>query len=62
MKLLALAFLTLSLAGCGTLDLKMLENRIVCTVAKDEAHVVSKYGPFGLASKIAKADADVVCK
>jgi aromatic ring-opening dioxygenase LigB subunit len=60
-KILSVLFLTI-LAGCGTIDMKLLENRVVCTVAKDEAHVVSKYGPIGIASKIADADKDIICK
>lgn len=50
------------LAGCASMDLKGLENRVVCTVAKDEAHVVSKWGAIGIASKIADADRAAVCK
>ncbi len=52
----------LSLTGCATFEGAMLENRIVCTVAKDEAHVVSKYGPLGIASRIAEADRAGICK
>lgn len=57
---LALAMASAMLSGCGST--KMLENRIACTVDKSEAHVVSKWGPLGIASEIAKADATVVCK
>lgn len=49
-------------SGCATFDGKLLENRVACTVAKDEAHVISKYGPVGVASKIADADRAVICK
>jgi hypothetical protein len=62
MKLLVSFLTVLMLSGCASLDTKFLENRVVCTVAKDEAHVVSKWGPVGIASKIAEADAKVVCK
>jgi hypothetical protein len=52
-----------ALAGCSSLGLdpKLLENRIVKTLACDEVHVVSKYGPVGITSKIASADAAVLC-
>lgn len=48
------------LSGCA--GSKLLENRITCSVDKSEAHVVSKWGPIGVSSEIAKADAAVVCK
>lgn len=57
---LALAMASTLFSGCGST--KMLENRIACTVDKSEAHVVSKWGPVGIASQIAQADAAVVCK
>lgn len=50
------------LSGCATMDLKALENRVACTVAKDEAHVISKWGAFGISSKIADADRAAICK
>ncbi len=59
-KILILAAVALS--GCATFEGAMLENRIVCTVAKDEAHVLSKWGPVGIGSKIADADRAVICK
>ena len=48
------------LTGCSLTS--ELENRIACTVAKDELFVISQYGPVGIASKIAKQDREVVCK
>ena len=48
------------LTGCGSAS--MLENRVTCTVDKSEAHVVSKWGPVGVASKIAASDARVMCQ
>jgi hypothetical protein len=52
--------LAVVLTGCGSV--KMLENRAVCTVDGKEAHTVSKYGPLGIAARIADADAAVICK
>jgi hypothetical protein len=54
-------FLSILLAGCGSLPEGVLDNRVVCTVAQDKAYVVSLYGPVGLASEIAAPDAEVIC-
>jgi len=51
----------LVLAGCTTPP-KFMENRVTCTVAGDEAHVVSKWGLVGFAAKLADADRKVICK
>jgi hypothetical protein len=51
-----------SLVGCGSVDLKALENRVACAAGKDEAHVISKWGPVGIASKLADQDKAVVCR
>jgi hypothetical protein len=48
------------LAACSLT--KELENRLACSVAKDELYVVSKYGPIGIASQISDKDREVVCK
>lgn len=48
------------LAGCGTSP-KMLENRVVCTIDRSEAHVLSKWGPVSLGTQVSQADAAVVC-
>ena len=48
----------LLLSGCGT----MLENRVACTVDGKEAHFISKWGPTGIATKIADGDAKALCK
>lgn len=48
------------LSGCSLT--KELENRLACSVAKDELYVVSKYGPVGIASIISDKDREVVCK
>jgi len=52
--------LCLLLTGCASP--KFLENRVTCTVAKDEATIVSKWGPFGISAQVAPADAAVLCK
>ena len=56
----ALILCALLLSGCGSP--KWLENRVACTVAGDEAHIVSKWGPVGIAAQIAPADAAVMCR
>ena len=48
------------LSGCSTTEL--LANRVTCTVDGKQAHVVSLYGPLGIASKVDPADAAVICK
>lgn len=53
-------FLSLFLAGCASP--KWLDNRVACTVAKDEAHVLSKWGPVSIGSQVAAPDAAVLCK
>ena len=47
------------MAGCG--NMRWLENRAVCTLDGKEAHTISKYGPLGIASRLADADAAVLC-
>ena len=51
----------LALAGCSS-SARLLENRVVCTVDGSESHVVSKWGPVGIAARVADADAEVLCK
>jgi hypothetical protein len=51
----------LALAGCSS-SARLLENRVTCTVDGAEAHVVSKWGPVGIAARVADSDAKVVCK
>lgn len=61
MKYLILIPILLS-TGCSTLDLsKVLENRIACTVNKDEAHTISRYGFFGFAFKVSEKDTPFLC-
>lgn len=54
--LLAAALLT----GCG-MSPKVLENRVVCTIDRSEAHVLSKWGPVSVGTQVSQADAAVVC-
>jgi hypothetical protein len=48
------------LTGCS--NTRWLENRVACTVDGKEAHVVSKWGPVGIAAQVAQADAQVLCR
>ncbi len=57
---LTIFLLTASLSGCGTSP-KWLDNRLVCTLNRDGAFVVSRYGPLGIASTVAAEDAAVIC-
>lgn len=57
---ISIIFAALLLTGCS--NTRWLENRVVCTVAADEAHVISKWGPVGIAAQIARADARVLCR
>lgn len=50
----------LLLTGCASP--KWLETRAVCTVDGQEAHALSKWGPIGIGSRLADADAAVICK
>lgn len=58
MKAALLAVLLLS--GCSTLD-RMLENRIVCSLDRQQAAVISWWGGWGASAKIAAADAEIAC-
>lgn len=49
--------LAIYLSGCAH-----MENRVSCTVAKDEAFVNSLYFSIGITSKIDARDAAVLCK
>ena len=61
MKSLLIALAALALSGCGTLDGK-LDNRVVCTAAKDKLFGVSMWGPVGIASVFAEQDRAVICR
>ena len=60
-KLLLSLLIALGVSGCASTRPEFLENRVVCTVDKQEAHIVSKWGPVGVASKIAESDTKVIC-
>ena len=59
MRLLA-TLAALLLCGCSTLE--SLENRVSCSADGKHAYINSLYGPVGVTSKIAAADAKVICK
>ena len=63
MRLAATLLVTASLAlgGCAT-DPTRFETRIVCTLDREEAHVLSKWWAFSIGSEIAQADAVVACQ
>ena len=56
--ILLLAFM---LSACTTVK-GQFENRVSCTLGGQRLMTTSFYGPFGLTSKIAPEDGDVVCK
>jgi hypothetical protein len=49
------------LSGCATRP-AFLENRVVCTVAKDKAFGVSQWGPLGITAEVSPKDAAVICR
>jgi aromatic ring-opening dioxygenase LigB subunit len=49
------------LAGCGSNPLAgKFTNRVTMTLAGDEAHISSMYGPLGIASKVDPKDAEIL--
>lgn len=54
--------LALVLGGCAALELPEHSNRIACTLAADDAFVVSQYGPVGLTGRIHPEDRAIACK
>jgi len=60
-KILIAMFLAISLSGCASFTEKF-ETRITCTVAKDEARADSKWGLFGISTKVSEADSKEICK
>lgn len=60
-RLTIIMILAAALSGCA-FDGPLLANRVTCTAAKDKAFVVSEWGPVGIASTIADADRQVICK
>lgn len=45
-----------ALTGCA-----QFENRVYCSVAKDEAAFVSWYMKFGVAARVSEKDAPALC-
>ena len=60
MKKMLLIVCVVALSGCASIS-EQLENRAVCTVSKDQAFVISMYGPIGIASKLSDKDSPVIC-
>lgn len=58
--LITILFLASLTTACSSISVN-LDNRVVCTAAKDKGFVVSQYGGIGVASQIAAADATVIC-
>lgn len=58
-KLIVFAAILL-LSGCSSLK-GTFANRAACTLDGKQMLVASMYGPIGIASKVAEADAVVVC-
>lgn len=48
------------LSGCSTIE-QAFENRVPCSLDRQQAAVISWWSAFGLGQKIAKADADIAC-
>lgn len=59
LKILSLVAI-LALTGCATKP-AFLDNRVVCTVSKDKAFVVSQWGLVGISAEIAKQDQEAIC-
>ena len=53
--------LAVIVSGCATRP-EWLGNRAVCTVAGDQAHVISLWGFVGISSPLDDADRKVMCK
>ena len=60
-KILAAVMMVFVLSGCASVSEKF-ETRVTCTVAKDEARADSKWGLFGISTKVSKADSKVICQ
>lgn len=57
LRIVALIALCLILAACGS----MTENRIQCSMDGRSASIISQWGAFGIATKIADLDAARIC-
>ncbi len=60
-NILAAIMMAFVLSGCASVSEKF-ETRVTCTVAKDEARADSKWGLFGISTKVSEADAKEICK
>ena len=61
-SLLLILLVAVASSGCSSFDLtKALENRVACTVNRDEAHTISRYGFFGFAFKVSEKDTPILC-
>lgn len=58
MKFILLFSVTV-LSGCTTL--KAFDNRVSCSMDRQEAYVNSMYGPIGVTSKVSAKDAKEIC-
>lgn len=60
MRLILALVLAASLTGCA--DFKgVFANRLSCTLDRTAAFMNSLYGPIGITTKVAEADAVVLC-
>ena len=57
---LALCMAAALMAGCATRP-AWLENRAACTADGMQLHAISVWGWFGISSRLAAADAAVIC-
>ena len=50
-----------TLAGCASID-RTFENRVLCSLDRQQMAVISWWGGWGVGAKIAQADAVVACR
>ena len=60
MRAAVLVVVVLALAGCSTLD-RAMENRVLCSLDRQQMAVISWWGGWGVGAKVAAADAAVAC-
>lgn len=60
MRIILVALAALLLSGCASLE-TALENRVLCSLDRQQMAFISWYGPLGVGAKVAPADA-VLCK
>lgn len=51
-----------ALAGCVSMPTGAFENRVSCTLDRQQGQVCSFWGPLCVGSKIAESDAKVMCR